>query len=192
MILRSLILIAFGTIALTNGKALGQDHNSWKHTIGINILQLPATTLDLTYEMNNNQKYSVIISSGYTVNYSKSFDWIGFFLSPHSKCGNYGYSLQKQAGGFAKVGLKYNFRKTLEKTNNFFVGTFITNSFIYEKAEYQNWDIPNSQVEVLNHYIYIFGIAGAIGYNFKITTKFNSDFGVQISVPSRKIGRAHV
>ena len=94
--------------------------------------------------------------------------------------------LFRSAGGFAKVGLKYNFRKTLEKTNNFFVGTFITNSFIYEKAEYQNWDIPNSQVEVLNHYIYIFGIAGAIGYNFKITTKFNSDFGVQISVPSRK------
>ena len=81
--------------------------------------------------------------------------------------------------------MKYNFRNTQEKRNHFFLGAFITNSFLHEKTKFNNWEIPNSQVEELEHSIHIFGITGAFGYNFKISENLNSDFGVQISVPSK-------
>jgi hypothetical protein len=174
------------TISLICIKSWGQDNLSWNKEIGINILQIPATTLDLSYEISNNSRYSFVLNTGYTLNYSNCFDWIGFFLSPHYKCGNDGYSLKKLTGGFIKVGLKYNFRKTIERRNNFYIGAFFTNSLIYEKARFENWDIPSSQVEELNHYNHIFGITSAFGYNFKISEKLNLDSGVQISLPSEK------
>jgi hypothetical protein len=180
---RLVILLIF---SLTGLKSWGQGNISWNKEIGINLLQIPATSLDLSYEISNNPRYSYILNAGYTLNYANCFDWIGFFLSPHAKCGNDGYSLKKQTGGFIKAGMKYNFRKTIEKRNNFFIGAFFTNSLIYEKATFENRDIPNSQVEELKHYVYIFGVTGAFGYNFKITDKINSDAGVQISVPSKK------
>ncbi len=61
----------------------------------------------------------------------------------------------------------------------------MTNSLISEETEYENWDIPNSQVENLNHKIFIFGLTGAVGYNFRISNKLNSDFGLHISMPSK-------
>ncbi len=177
------VLLIISLICL---RSSGQDIASWNKEIGINILQIPATTLDLSYEISNNPRYSFIYNAGYTLNYSNSCDWIGFFLSPHAKCGNHGYILEKQTGGFIKLGLKYHFRQTIEKRNNFFLGAFITNSLIYEKAKFKNWEIPNSQVEELKHYVYIFGITGAFGYNIKISDKLRLDSGVQISVPSKK------
>ena len=86
------VLIIISLICL---KSWGQDNISWNKEIGINILQIPATTLDLSYEISNNPKYSFILNTGYTLNYANCFDWIGFFLSPHYKCGNDGYSLKK-------------------------------------------------------------------------------------------------
>ncbi len=139
----------------------------------------------MSYEISKNPNYSIIYNTGYTLNYSNSFDLIGFFLSPHIKCGNDGYTLEKQTGGFIKVGLKYNFRYTSEKRNHFYLGIHITNSLIFEKAKYVNWHIQNSQDEEMKHFIYIIGITGAFGYSFKISDKFNSDFGVSVSVPSK-------
>lgn len=58
-------------IFLTTGKlALGQDNENWSHDIGINLLQLPATTLDLVYEFSNNPRYTLSVNSGYTINYA--------------------------------------------------------------------------------------------------------------------------
>ena len=179
-------IVVIGIISLICLKSSGQDKANWNRLIGINILQIPATTLDLSYETSNNPRYSIIFNIGYTLNYSNGFDLPGFFLSPHYKCGNYGYSLEKQTGGFIKAGLKYHFRNNFEKRNHFYFGSFITNSLIYEKSKFENWEIPNGQVEELNHYVYIFGITGAFGYNFRISEKLNSDFGVHISFPSKK------
>ena len=61
----------------------------------------------------------------------------------------------------------------------------MTNSLIHEKAEYENPEIPNSPVENLEHTILIIGLTAAVGYNFRISDKLNSDFGVHISVPSK-------
>ena len=179
-----LILFVIFTLIYANG--FGQENEQWNHELGINLLQIPATTIDLTYEITNHPRYSMVLNSGFTINYSKTFDVVGFFLSPHAKCGNYGYTMKKQTGGFLKIGMKYNFRNTIEKRNYFFLGVFLTNSLIDEKAEYKNMDIQDSPVENLNHNIYIIGATGSVGYNFKISNRLNSDFGLQISVPSGK------
>jgi hypothetical protein len=181
----SLKIILYGTIALITANVFGQEKENWNHDIGINLLQIPATTIDLTYELSNNPRYTMIINPGYTINYANSFDFIGFFLTPHYKCGNNGYSMKKQTGGFLKIGMRFNFRNKTEKKNYFYLGAFMTNSLINEKAKYENWDIPNSQVENLNQNIFILGLTGAVGYNLRISNKLNSDLGVHISIPSK-------
>ena len=178
-------ILIFWIFIIISGNIHCQDKNDWHHEIGINILQIPSTTVDLSYLSANKPRYTIIINSGYTVNYASSFDFIGFFLTPHYKCGNNGYTMKKQSGGYLKIGLKYNLRKSLEKNNYFFLGGFLSNSLIYEKAEYEDWEVPNSQIEELKHTVFVFGLTGLFGYNFKITEKLYSDFGVQISIPSK-------
>ena len=179
------IILIFWISIIVSGNIYCQDRNVWHHEIGINLLQIPSTTIDLSYFFAKKPRYTIIVNSGYTLNYANSFDFIGFFLTPHYKCGNNGYLIKKQSGGYLKIGLKYNFRKSFAKNNYFFVGGFLSNSRIYENAEYKNWEVPNSQIEELEHTVFVFGLTGLFGYNFKITEKLHSDFGVQISIPSK-------
>jgi len=184
MSLRLLFLI-LAIIVFTSATAFGQEKRWKQHELGINLLQLPATTLDLTYELSGHPRYSMVFNAGYTINYSKSIDYLGFFLSPHYKCGNDGYSMKKQTGGFIKAGLKYNFRSTMEKPNYFFLGGFIAGSVVSERAEYRNMEIQDSPVEALSHTVFIPGLTAATGYHFMISEKLSSDVGVHISFPSK-------
>ena len=179
--------IATVILVLISVNGFGQQKEEWSHELGINLLQIHTSTLDLSYEITNNPRYSMIFSSGFTINASNNFDLLGFILSPHSKCGNNGFSMQKQSGGFVRIGMKYNFRSTMEKRNYFFIGASLTNSFIYEKAEYSIWDTNITPAQSLSHSVYIIGASGVAGYNFKISNKLSSEFGLQISVPSNKI-----
>ena len=179
------IIIIFWITTIISGNIYCQDRKDWHHEIGMNLLQIPSTTIDLSYLIANKPSYTIIINSGYTLNYASSFDFVGFFLSPHYKCGNNGYSMKNQSGGYLKIGLKYNLRKSLEKNNYFFLGGFLSNSLIYEKTEYENWELPNSQIEEMKHTVFVFGLTGLLGYNFNISKNLNSDFGVQISIPSK-------
>lgn len=174
-------------LVLISVNGFGQQNEDWSHELGINLLQIHTSTMDLSYEVANNPRYSMIISSGFTINAANNFDLLGFFLSPHSKCGNDGYSMQKQSGGFVRIGIKYNLRSNMEKRNYFFIGASLTNSLIYEKAEYSIWDPNINPVQNLSHNAYIIGASGSAGYNFKISNKLSSEFGLQISVPSNKI-----
>lgn len=174
-------LIVF--LIIENG-VFGQEKKSWNHDIGINLLQIPATTIDLVYEFSNNPRYTIIVNSGYTINYAKSFDIIGFFLSPHYKCGNYGYSIENRSGGFIKAGMKFNLRRKIEKKSYFYLGAFLTNSLIHEEAEYRNMEDFDSQAEYLKHEVFVFGLTCAMGYHFRISKKLSSDFGVHISIAS--------
>jgi len=128
----------------------------------------------------------MFINSGYTFNYSNSFDFVGFLLSPHLKCANDGYKMIKQSGGFINLGINYHFRKSFEKRNYFFIGASINNSFISESAEYQDMESQGSQTESFNHDIYLFGWSGIVGYNFKIINKLSSEFGIKISMTNNK------
>ena len=153
------LIILFLSIILISNNLFSQERKGLYHNIGINLLQIPATTIDLSYEISKQPSYSLIINTGYTLDYTKSFDFIGFILSPHYKGGNDGYIMKYQKGGFFKLGLRYKFRNTVDKKDYFFLTAFLTNALIYEKSEYTNWDnISNSQVEELKHRIFIFGL----------------------------------
>ncbi len=170
-------------LLIAGSAVFGQEERN--HYIGINLFQIPATTLDLVYEFSYNPRFTMVVNSGFTINYANSFDYVGFFLTPHYKCGNYGYAMKNQSGGFVKIGMKFNFKKEAEKKSHFYLGAFMANSLIYEKAEYENLEIPNSEVEYLNHNLFIIGITGAAGYNFRISDRFNSDFVLHISMPTK-------
>jgi hypothetical protein len=180
------LLILMGAIFFCHGNVPGQEAKSRNHTAGINLLQLPATTLDLAYEIPLKPRYSLVINPGFTLDYSKSFDIIGFFLSPHYKCGNDGYIMKQRTGGFLKVGLAYNFRNTSGKQNFWFMGLFLTNALIHEKAVYENMVGPDIEAVDLRHTQFIPGLSGAVGYNFRISDKLSGDGGFHLSFPSKK------
>lgn len=164
----------------------GKDNDIRKHSAGINLLQILATTIDLTYDYSPNANFSYSFGAGYTFDYTKNFDLVGFILSTHYKCGNDGYVMKLQSGGFLRAGIKYNFRKTLEKENFFFVGGYLTGSVIREKAELEDWENPDSPPEKLSQTLFIPGITASLGYQFRISGSLHSAVGIQFSFPSSK------
>lgn len=183
IISRSLIILMMVLLVGTVG---GQDSDILKHSVGINLLQLPATTIDLSYDYSPKANFSYSFGAGYTFDYTKNFDLLGFFLSPHYKCGNDGYVMKQQSGGFLRAGIKYNFRKTTEKKNFIFIGGNLIGSVIREKAEFEGWDTPVSPPEKLSQTLFIPGITASFGYQFRISGSLHSAVGIQFSFPSSK------
>jgi hypothetical protein len=178
-LLLSLLILSAGTVS-------GQDKEFRKHSAGINLLQIPATTIDLTYDLSPKANFSYSFGAGYTFDYSRNFDLIGFFLSPHYKCGNDGYVMKQRTGGFLRAGIKYNFRKSPEKQNFLFVGGNLIGSVIKEKAELEDWENPAYPPEKLGQTLFIPGIAASLGFQFRISGSLHSSFGAQFSFPSSK------
>lgn len=173
-------------LILSASTVLGQEKEIRKHSAGINLLQIPATTIDLNYDYSPKANYSYSFGAGYTFDYTKNFDLVGFILSPHYKCGNDGYIIKQQSGGFLRAGMKYNLRKTMEKENFFFIGGNLIGSVIREKAEYEGLDIPVSPREKLSQTLFIPGLSASLGYQFRISGRLHSAMGVQLSFPSSK------
>jgi hypothetical protein len=173
-------------LLLSAGITHGQVTEIRKHSASINLLQIPATTIDLTYDFSPKANFSYSVGAGYTFDYTKNFDLVGFILSPHYKCGNYGYIMKQRTGGFLRAGVKYNFRKSQEKQNFFFVGGYFTGSVISEKAEFDGWDTPVSPPEKLSQTLFIPGMTTSIGYQFIISGRLHSAVGVRFSFPSAK------
>lgn len=183
IISRSLII---SILMITAAITYGQNKQIRQRVLGINLLQLSATTIDLTYDYSPRANLSYSFGAGYTFDYTKNFDLVGFFLSPHYKCGNNGYVMKQQNGGFLRAGAKYHFRKTLEKQNFFFVGGNLIGSVISEKTEFEGWDTPVNPPEKLSQILFIPGIAASLGYQFRISGSLHSAAGVQFSFPSAR------
>jgi len=105
--------------------SFGQADIESEKSFGINLLQIPATTIDFNYQYSNNPIYNIIVNAGYTINYQKSFDGFNMLLTPHCKCANNGYNMITQNGAFVKAGLTLNFRKTFK--NEFRYSNFKAN-----------------------------------------------------------------
>lgn len=165
----------------------GQSEKS--RYIGLNLLQLPALTIDANYSTETKPFLTATIDLGYTFNYSKAIniDWIGYVLTPHCKCANNGYELNKQSGGYLKLGGFFNLRKDFEKQSFFHFGLFLTNSIVYESGEYQplNENGPFPEPEPINHTKYIIGLSTTLGYDFSITKRLKSNIDFQISLPNK-------
>jgi len=159
------------------------QNNKWNHEISTNLLQIPTTTIDINYKLSTSPWYSLIINTGHTFNYIYNFDLIGFFLSPHCKCANHGYSIRNQSGPYLKIGILYNFRQNETKNNYFFIGGLLNNAFAHEKAIYNDPNTIIEESDKVEHTQFVYGFTAWTGYNFKIKGKFSSDFGLQISFP---------
>ncbi len=178
--------LIFLAVIFSTATVNGQDYQVFRHAVGINVLQIPATTIDLNYDYSPKAGFSYSFGAGYTLNYTKNFDVVGFILSPHYKCGNYGYVMKQQSGGFLKAGARYNFRKTPEKQKFFFVGAHLTGSVISEKAEFEGWDTPVNPPEKLSQTLFIPGVAASLGYQFRVSGRLHCAVGIQFSIPSAK------
>ena len=65
--------------------------------LGMNLLQLPALTINANFTSEVKSFISPCLELGYTLNYTKAIDFIGFILTPHSKGANDGYDISKQS-----------------------------------------------------------------------------------------------
>jgi len=178
------LLLVFCTLAISNISGQSDRHKY----IGINALGLTTTTLNTNYCFDIKPFFSPLIDIGYTFNYEKSFDFIGTILTPHCKCGNNGFDLNKQSGTYLKLGSLLNLRKTFDKENYFHLGLFFTNSLINQGCTYQTLDIIDPFFPLptqLSHTKFIFGFNASIGYEFSIVKKLKSSFDFQVSFPNK-------
>ncbi|NLO43011.1 MAG: hypothetical protein GX109_08295 [Bacteroidales bacterium] len=168
----NIIFIICTILFLIPKKGLGQEEKIMHHAIGLNLLQLPATTIDITYAFSNNPHYDFLVNTGFTFNYSKSMDYIGWLLTPHFDCGNDGFTMIQQTGAFLKGGMKYNIRKSFDKKHYFFFSAYLCSSWIYEEAD---------KTKRLKHHKFIFGFTGVAGYHIRIYKKLCTDIAINIS-----------
>jgi hypothetical protein len=64
----NIIFIICTILFLIPKKGLGQEEKIMHHAIGLNLLQLPATTIDITYAFSNNPHYDFLVNTGFTFN----------------------------------------------------------------------------------------------------------------------------
>ena len=156
--------------------------------IGVNIGQLPATSININYQFDYKPYLSFLTEGGYAINYESSYDILGYIISSHCDCDNE-YDIDITNGGFLKIGALLNFRKTFEKENYFHIGLFINQSLLHQKGTYNDLH-PDYQINESNNVektLYIYGLSGYLGYNFRITDKFSSNIGFQLSFASDNV-----
>lgn len=153
--------------------------------IGINILQLPALTINANYSIESKPFLTPTIDIGYAFTYQKSFDLIGNLLTPHCKCDNDGYDIEKLTGAYLKVGTFLNLRKSLEKQNFFHVGLFFNNSIVHESGDCRPEGESESILQPVSHTIYVPGLSISVGYEFSFFKKMKSNIDFQISFPGK-------
>jgi len=172
-------------IILIGLKSYGQDDKN--QFIGLNILQLPTSTINLNYSIDYKTFLTPIVDIGYAFGYNENFDLIGMFLTPHIKLYD-GYTIDKQSGGYLKLGGYINIRKDFKKQNFFHLGLFWTNSIVYEKGLYLSPidSRPYSYADKIEHTVYLSGLSTSLGYEFKITNRLKTHIDFQLSIPSEK------
>ena len=164
---------------------LSQGKNYKNQYVGVNIFQLPTSTININYYSDYNPRLTSVVDFGCALGYNKKYDFIGSLLTPHIIL-NDNYLVKSQLGGYAKMGGYLNFRKGYNKFNFFHFGLFITNSIVYEEASYFS---PNDtklfpDEEDIKHFVNILGLNSSIGYDFEINSRLRSNIDFQFSIPS--------
>lgn len=160
--------------------SFGQSNKT--HYIGINILQLPSSTINLNYSVESSPLLTPMVDAGYALG-TYDFDLISYFLIPHSKCYD-GYDLQMPTGGYVKLGGYLNLRKDFEKSRFFHLGIFVTNSMVHEKGMYS--PPPYKSDYPVKHTVFVSGLSTSVGYEFNWGKRLKSSIDYQMSFPSDK------
>jgi hypothetical protein len=158
------------------------------HFIGINLLQLPTSTINVNYSVDFTPYFTPVMDMGYAFGYNGNYDLVGMLLTPHIKLDD-GYSIKKQSGGYVKIGGFLNLRKDFDQNNFPHFGLFLTNSIIREEGRYLSpmssmpYHIAAKEIE---HSVYLFGLNASIGYEFIITNRLKTHIDFQLSIPTDK------
>lgn len=153
--------------------------------VGMNLLQYTSLTINANFSTEYKPWLTGFADVGYAINYSnsKSYDVLGYILTPHIDANNDGYDLSKQNGGYIKLGGFYNFRKTYEKKNYIHLGLFLNNAYVYEKANFIDPVLHIGGVEKI-HGVLISGLSVSAGYEFEFLKYFSSSIDFQVSLPA--------
>ncbi len=158
--------------------------NEKQQYIGMNLLQLPASTLNLNYSIDYTPYLTPLVDLGYAFNYQSGIDVIGYILTSHIDSYN-GYLLEKQSGGYLKAGTYFNLRKTFEKQNFFHLGVFLSNAWAHEEGSYYpDRNTGGDEIATVEHTVSIFGLSGALGYEFQLGKRFKASADFQVSLPT--------
>ena len=155
--------------------------------LGLNLNQLPATSLDLNYQIDLLPFISFATEAGFTLNYQKNFDLFGYLLSSHCTCSEQ-YDIDITNGGHIKIGTFLNLRKTNKKFSYFNIGLFFNQAIVHQKGKY-NFIHPNYVENGDNNCeqtVFVSGFSSYIGYNLKIYKKLSTNIGFQVSFTSDK------
>lgn len=150
--------------------------------MGINILQLPSSTLNVNYSVESLPFLTPMADAGYTLGIY-NVDLIGSFLVPHTKCYD-GYDVEMPTGGYVKLGGYLNLRRDFEKSRFFHLGLFVTNSMVHEKGTYSPTRIDAAYD--VSHTVYLSGLSASLGYEFNMGRRLKSSIDYQMSFPSDK------
>ncbi len=169
-------------LLLINLASFGQ--NKKMQFLGINILQLPASTINVNYSLDYKPFVSTLADIGYTFGHNVNIDVVGFFLTPHIDLYD-GYSGTKHTGGYLKIGTYLNLRRNFEKNNFFHLGLFFNSAAVHETTLYTpiELSLPLATPQPLEHTVYLFGISTSVGYEFKIANRLKSHIDFQLSFP---------
>ena len=172
---------------LLSSAILLHGQNNRTQYLGLNLMQLPAGTINTNYSVDYNPLFTPIIDLGYTFNYVKfeDIDIIGYYLTRHNDLYD-GYTIGKRSGGYIKLGGFINLRKHLHKKSYFHLGMFLTNSLVHEKGFYlpPNDSRPYSYADRIEHTVYILGFSSSLGYELNISKRFKSNLDFQMSIPA--------
>jgi hypothetical protein len=176
---RHILLIVFFLNTLTVSGQSGKASY-----LGMNLLQLPALTINTNFTSEVKSFLSPLVELGYTLNYTKAVDFMGYILTPHCKCANDGYDISKQSGGYIKIGAFFNLRNDFKKSYYPHLGLFLTNSIVNEEGTYSPLEQSVYMPVEVNHSKYIIGLSASLGYEFSITDRLRSNIDFQVSFPN--------
>ncbi|MFN8207285.1 MAG: hypothetical protein U0T82_07740 [Bacteroidales bacterium] len=153
--------------------------------IGLNLNQLPATSVDLNYQLDILPFVSLSAEAGITFNYRKNVDLIGYLLSRHCDCMDL-YDIDRTSGGHLKTGALLNLRRSFEKENYFNLGVYLNQSLVHQEGEINGFHPDYTAIgdNTVNQTLYIIGFSGLVGYNLKLGRRLALNPAFQFSLAS--------
>ncbi|MCK4661616.1 MAG: hypothetical protein KAT68_02020 [Bacteroidales bacterium] len=161
---KPLTLIIFICTVISLNAQFINDNNY----LSINTVPILGKTLELGYDANIKQNFSLDIYIGYVFN-SK--------LSSPYKIGTQ-YELINKSGYFLKTGTKFILKNNLKIFKPFF-GLNLVNAIVIEKGIYDKDSDYYTPNEIVNQNSYNLGINGIIGFTSPATKRINIDIGIQ-------------
>lgn len=184
---RIFILNAF---LLLNYSLCGQTSDILSYEVGVDLLQLPASTINASCRTNITPFFSIVVNGGYTLNAEKSIQMYKELFAPFSKHEESvdENNIDNQSGRFLQTGIDINFRGSIDQPNYLFLGAYLTDSRLYQRYYYHRnhyYGVYDDNYD--DHYLHIYSFTCSFGCHFQIISLFASEIRVNLSFPTNNV-----